>query len=79
MAEPDSVPTPQKDDIGQRGVETASAMEEERVLEPKMDTAGERPQVDRKRRTLSNAYAPPSRERLEDRMETPQEQQLVRR
>jgi len=33
---PDNAPTPQKDEIGQRAVEAAPAMEEERVLEPTM-------------------------------------------
>ena len=75
---PDSAPTPQKDEIGQRGVEPAPTMEEERVLEPTTDTAGERPHVEGRRRTLSNDHATPSWEGLEDRMETPQEQQPVR-
>jgi len=42
---PYSAPTPQEDDIGQRGEEAAPTMEEERVLEPTTDTAGERPHV----------------------------------
>ena len=54
-------------------------MEEEGVLEPTTDTAGERPHVEGRRRTLSNDNAPPSWEGLEDRMETPQEQQPVMR
>ena len=50
-------------------------MEEGRVLE----TTDERPQVEGRRRTLINDHAPPSRKGLENRMETPQEQQPVRR
>jgi len=50
----DSAPTPQEDEIGQRGEEAAPAMEEERVLEPSTDTAGERLHVEGRRRTLSN-------------------------
>jgi len=61
------------------GEEAALAMEEECVLEPTTDTAGERPHVEGRRRTLSNDYAPPSWEGLEDRMETCHEQQPVRR
>ena len=76
---PDSAPTPQKDEIGQREVEGAPAIEEERVLEPTTDTAGERPHVEGRRRTLNNDHAPPSWEGLEGRMETTQEQQPVRR
>ena len=41
----DSAPTPQEDEIGQRGEEAALAMKEERVLEPTTDTACERPHV----------------------------------
>jgi len=59
---PDSAPMPQKEEIGRRGVEAAAAMEEERVLEPTTVTGGKRPQVERRRRTLSNDHAPPSRE-----------------
>jgi len=76
---PDSAHTHQKDEIGQRDVGAAPAMEEERVLESTTDTAGERPHVEERRRTLSNDHAPPSREGLEDRIEIPQEQQPVRR
>jgi len=54
-------------------------MEEERVLEPTTDTAGERPHVEGRRQTFSNDHAPPSWVGLVDRMETPQEQQPVRR
>jgi len=43
-----------------------------------MDTADEI-HVEGKRRTLNNDHTPPSWEGLEDRMETPQEQQPVRR
>ena len=75
---PDSTPTPQKDETGQRGVEVAPAMQEERVLEPTKDTAGKRPYVEGRRRPLSNDHPPQSWERLEDRMETPQEKQPVR-
>jgi len=75
----DNAPTPQRDEIGQRGMEVAPAMVEERVLGPATVTAGEGQQVEVRRRTLSNDYAPPSREGLEDRMETPLEQQPVRR
>jgi len=46
LQETDSDPTPQKDEIGQRGVEAARAMEEERVLETTTVTACERPQVE---------------------------------
>jgi hypothetical protein len=76
---PDSAPTPQKGEIGQRGVEAAPAMEKERVLETTTDTAGERSHVEGRRRTLTNNHAPPSREGLGGRMKTPQEQQSVRR
>ena len=79
LQEPDSAPTHQKNEIDQRGVEAIPIKEEERVLEPTMDTAGERPHVEGRRRTLSNDHAPPSWERLEGRMETSQEQQPVRR
>ena len=53
-------------------------MEEERVLELTTDTLGERPPVEGRRRTLSDDHAQPPWEGLEDRMETPQEQQTVR-
>ena len=76
---PDSAPTPQKDEIGQRGVEAALAMEEERVRESTTDTEGERPHVVGRRRTFSYENAPTSLEGLEDSMETPQEEQPVRR
>ena len=46
LQETDSDPTPQKDEIGQRGLEAARAMEEERVLETTTVTACERPQVE---------------------------------
>ena len=54
-------------------------MEEDRELEHTTVTADERPQVKGRRRTLSNDHSPRSWERLEDRVETPQEQQPVRR
>jgi len=73
-----SARTPQKDELGQRGVEAAPEMEE-RVLEPTTVTADERPQVEGRRRTLSNDHALPFWEGLRDRMETPQEQQPARR
>jgi len=76
---PDSAPMPQEDEIGQRGEEAAPAMEEERVLEPTTDTAGERPNVEGRRRTICNNYAAPPWERLEDRMEKSRGQQPVRR
>jgi len=60
-------------------VEAVPATEEERVLESTKVTVGERLKVEGRRRTLSNDQAPPSREELEDGMETPQEQQPVRR
>ena len=75
---PDSAPKPQKDETGQRGVEAATAMEEEPVLETTTDTAGKLPHVERRRRTLNNDHPQPSWEELEDRMETPQEKQPVR-
>ena len=55
---PDSAPTPQKDAIGQRGVEASPAMEEERVLGSTTVTPGERPQVEGRRRTLSKDHTP---------------------
>jgi hypothetical protein len=75
---PESAPTPQKGETGQRGVEAASTMEDEPVLEPTTDTAGKLPHVERRRRTLNNDHPPPSWEELEDRMETPQEKEPVR-
>ena len=54
-------------------------MEEERVLETTTVTGGERPQVEGRRRTLSNDHAPQSRKGLDNRMETPKVQQRVRR
>jgi len=60
-------------------MEAAPAMEEERVLEPTTDPAGERAQVEGRRRTVCNDHALLFREGLEDRTETPQEQQPVRR
>ena len=48
---PKSAPHAQKDGIGQRGVEAAPEMEEERVLEPTTDTTGEQPHVEGRRRT----------------------------
>ena len=54
-------------------------MEEERVLETTTVTAGERPQVEGRRRTLCNDHAPPSRKGLQERMGAPQEQKQVRR
>jgi hypothetical protein len=56
----DSAPTPRKDEIDQREVETARALEEERVMVTTTDTAGERPQVEGRRRTLCNGHTPPS-------------------
>jgi len=52
----DSAPTPQKEEIGERGVEGAPTMEEERVLEH-TDTAVERQHVEGRRRKLSNDHA----------------------
>ena len=58
LQEPDSAPTHQKNEIDQRGVEAIPIKEEERVLEPTSDTAGERPHVEGRRRTHSNDHAP---------------------
>jgi len=50
---PDSDPTPQKDEIDQRGVEAPAAMEQERVLEHTTDAADERPQEEGTRGTVT--------------------------
>ena len=56
MQAPDNAPTLQNDEIDERGVEAAPAMEEERALESTMGRAGEWPQVEERRRTLSNDH-----------------------
>jgi hypothetical protein len=53
-------------------------MEEKRVIEPTTDKGGKRPQVEGRRRMLSNDHSPPSRKGLQDRMEIPQEKQKWR-
>ena len=55
---PDSAHKTQKDEIGPRGAEASPAMEGERLLESTTDTADERPQVEGRRRTVSDDQAP---------------------